>query len=161
MLPFLRQGSAKISAEIALLNQQGVGNNFGGSGKLYQDWQKLDTAASNTADIFAQKLAPSADNVVNALTGFFSWLPHMNDPSAPYSDRYGKEKKQGSRMIWEASGYVPGPDGYYTKDGNRPIFIDPHAGSSITTRSICIMQVRTGQLGKMVNSPSSRICSLV
>jgi hypothetical protein len=124
MLPFLRQGGAAITKEMNLLKSQGVGDNFGGSQKLYADWQTLDTAIGNTSDIFAKKLAPAADGVVHALTGFFNWLPHMNDatPTPDQNDPAGRYVKQGDRLIWQSSGYVPGPSGYYTKQGARQIF---------------------------------------
>lgn len=83
MLPFVRQGGAALKKEMNQLQSQGIGDNFGGSKKLYADWQTLDTAITNTADIFAKNLAPAADSVVQSLTGFFNWLPHLDDKPDP------------------------------------------------------------------------------
>jgi hypothetical protein len=75
MLPFLRQGGAKINAELAQLSQQGVGNNFGGANAAYADFQKLETAADNAADKLAQKFAPAIDSATTDLASWIGGIP--------------------------------------------------------------------------------------
>jgi len=78
MLPFLRQGGAKIQAQMDQLNKQGVGNNFDGANDAYADFQKVETAADNAANALAQKFSPQIDAATTALTKWINGLPGMS-----------------------------------------------------------------------------------
>lgn len=73
ILPFLRQGGAKIRAEMGELKKQGVGENFGGSRALYRDFSRLDTAVSRAGNELAKEFAPSVAQATTAL----AWMANM------------------------------------------------------------------------------------
>lgn len=86
MLPFLRQGGSAITKQMAQLQAQGVGDNFGGANDTYADFQKLETSAGNVADKLAKQFAPDIDKVTGSLTNFLSfvpgWLKAGTDPAS-------------------------------------------------------------------------------
>lgn len=79
MLPLLRHGGAWIKAHLATLKQQGLTSaGYTGSGKLYQDFSKLDTAALELSNTLGKDFAPALDASVRALTAFLQFLNRID-----------------------------------------------------------------------------------